>query len=473
MNALPFVFIAIAALTAPSLADERPNIVVLLADDLGWRDLACTGHKHHRTPHLDRLAREGISFTGAHSAAPICSASRAALLTGKSAARLNYEFVPKFEAGRQQGPWPMITPDYPTELPPATPTVASLLKAAGYSTAFAGKWHLNRHQGHYLGWRTGHGPESFGFDQAFDDFGAHPYGYGKEKPAPIKGDAFPEDSLTGKAVDFIRNDHDRPFLLWLSFYHVHDPFHSPCVDRVAWHQSQLPENASPKRAHYAAMVETLDHEVGRILDALDAAGHTKNTLIVFTSDNGGHPEVSTNGPLRGSKWNLYQGGLRVPLLARWPGRSPAGSTCADTLTGSDLPATLLDAAGLPTTSATDGTSVLPRLKGESDSPTGRDRILTWHFPFYQPETRYAETRRGTGVEDFAISQTQPTAAIRSGNWKLIHHFEDGRDELFDLAADPSESNDRSDSEKPRTLELRRTLFEQLTASKARLPRPKP
>jgi uncharacterized sulfatase len=450
-----------------------PNIVVLLADDLGWRDLACTGHEHHRTPNLDRLRREGMLFTDAHAAAPICSASRAALLTGKSPARLQYEFVPKFDAGRQQGPWPMVTPDFPTELPPATPTVASRLKSAGYATAFAGKWHLNRHQGHYLGWRPGHGPESFGFDHTFNDFGAHPYGYGKEKPATLKGDDFPDDSLTTKAVDFIRRDHGRPFLLWLSFYQVHDPFHSPCADRVAWHQARLPANADPKRAHYAAMVETLDHEVGRVLAALEATGKSSNTLVVFTSDNGGHPEVSANGPLRGSKWNLYQGGLRVPLLIRWPGKVPANATCGDILTGMDLPATLLDAAGTPAGTATDGTRMLPRLMGVVDPPISHDRSLIWHFPFYQPETRYEQTRRGTGVNDFAISQTQPQAAIREGRWKLIHHFETDRDELFDLRSDPSESADLTKSDPERAAAMRASLFTRLAECGARLPRPKP
>jgi uncharacterized sulfatase len=473
VNATFITFLSAWLAVASLQALPKPNIIVLLADDLGWHDLNCTGGSGFRTPNIDRLRGEGMLFTGAHAAAPICSASRAALLTGRSPARLQYEFVPKFVAGRQQGPWPMITPDFPTELPPATPTVASLLKNAGYATAFAGKWHLNRHQGHYLGWRPGHGPESFGFDHTIDDFGSHPYGYGKVKPAVIKGDAFPEDSLTTKAVDFIRRGHSRPFLLWLSFYHVHDPFHSPCADRVAWHQARLPENADPKRAHYAAMVETLDHEVGRILKALDLAGKSNNTLVVFTSDNGGHPEVSANGPLRGSKWNLYQGGLRVPLMVRWTGQVPAGSTCTDTLIGTDLPATLLDVAGLPTTTAVDGTSILPRLIGNPEAPTSRDRILTWHFPFYQPETRYGQTRRGTGVNDFAISQTQPQAAIRSGPWKLIHHFETKRDELFDLRTDPSESTNLSESNPGRATSLRESLLSRLAASGARLPRPKP
>ena len=456
-----------------SPAASRPNILFLLADDLGWRDLACTGHEHHRTPNIDRLARQGMMFTEAHAAAPICSASRAALLTGKSPARLGYEFVPKFQAGHQQGPWPMITPEYPTELPPAMPTVATLLKAAGYSTAFAGKWHLNRHQGHYLGWRPGSGPESFGFETTFDDFGSHPYGYGKPGPPSIGGDAFPPDSLTDKTIGFLKGDHPKPFLFWHAFYYVHDPFNSRCVDRVAWHQAQLPKGASPKRAQYAAMVETLDHEVGRILDALDASGKSDNTLVIFTSDNGGHPEVSTNGPLRGSKWNLYQGGLRVPLVIRWPGHVAAGSTCAETVIGTDLTATLMEVAGSDTGSATDGVSLLPLLRNAEHSTASKEREFVWHFPFYQPETGYEKTRKETGINDFAISQTQPESAIRAGEWKLIHHFETGRDELFNLANDPSESTDLTLTEPDRAAALHQRLFNNLASIGARLPRPKP
>jgi arylsulfatase A len=451
----------------------RPNLVVLVADDLGWHDLGCTGSPDYRTPNLDRLAAGGMRFSEAHAAAPICSASRAALLTGLSPARLHYEFVPKFAAGRQQGPWPLLTPDYPTELPPATPTVATALRAAGYATAFCGKWHLNRHQGHYLGWRPGCGPADFGFGHCVDDFGGHPYGYPQTgAPPPVNGDGFPADRLTDGAIDFIRRDHGRPFLLWMSYYYVHEPFHSRCADRVAWHLARLPAGADPKRARYAAMVETLDHEVGRLLDALEASGKASNTLVIFTSDNGGHPEVSANGPLRGSKWNLYHGGLRVPLVVRWPGRVHASSACGDVVIGTDLAATLLDVAGLDPAAAVDGASLLPRLRGKADAPTARERSLVWHFPFYQPETRYEQAGRESGINDFAISQTQPQAAIRSGRWKLLHHFESDRDELFDLDSDPSESHNLAGSDPGRAASLRASLFAKLSASGARLPRPK-
>lgn len=474
MKTLIHLFVWLACLDPlRAEVEPRPNLIVLLADDLGWRDLGHAGHPRHRTPNLDRFAAAGMRFTDAHAAAPICSASRAALLSGRSPARLNYEFVPKFQAGWQRGPWPMETPPYPTELPAGLPTVAAVLKAAGYATAFAGKWHLNRHQGHYLGWRPGHGPESFGFDHTVDDFGAHPYGYGGKTPPPVVGDAFPGDRLTEGAIDFLRREHGRPFLLWLSYYQVHDPFHSRCADRVAWHRARLPEGADPKRAHYAAMVETLDHEVGRLLDALDATGRAADTLVIFTSDNGGHPEVSGNGPLRGSKWNLYQGGLRVPWLVRWPQAVKAGTIGAPAVIGMDLPATLLDAAGLDPTMAMDGRSLLPLLKGEADAPTWEERELLWHFPFYQPETGFERTKRDIGVDDFAVAQTRPQAALRIGSWKLIHHFEDRRSELFDLSADSSEAKDLSRQEKDRAAEMHGLLFRRLSETGARLPRPKP
>jgi arylsulfatase A len=457
-----------ALLAAAIHAAAPPNVIVLLADDLGWRDVGYAGHEQYRTPHIDRIAREGMRFDEAHSAAPICSPSRAALLTGRSVARLRYEFVPKFAAGRPQGPQALQPPDFPTELPADMPTVASQLRAAGYDTAFFGKWHLNRHQGHYLGWRPGHGPESFGFDRCVDDFGAHPYGYGGRKPEPVRGEAFPEDSLTSKAVEFLRAPRDKPFLLWMSFYHVHDPFHSRCVDRVAYHQERLPEGASPKRAHYAAMVETLDHEIGRLLSALDEAGLAESTLVVFTSDNGGHPEVSANAPLRGSKWNLYQGGVRVPLAVRWPGRIKPGTSSAVPVIGMDIPATVLAAAGQPQDIALDGQSLLPCFEGNAD-PSWFERPLMWHFPFYQPETRFEQAKADIGVGDFAIARSHPHAALRVGNHKLIHFFENGNAELYDLAADPSERNDRSITHPEEASRMQTKLMQMLESTQARLP----
>lgn len=461
------LLLLLCPLAVTPVAAQRPNVVVLLADDLGWRDLGWSGHPDVRTPNLDRLRREGVAFTQAHAAAPICSASRAALLTGLSPARLRYEFVPKFESGRQPDTFPLRTPDYPTELPAGTPSVPRALAAAGYDTAFMGKWHLARHQGRYLGWRDGHGPREFGFSHAVDTFGAHPYGYPKgSSPGPVAGEAFPPDALTDAALDFIRRPRGAPFLLWLSFYQVHDPFHSRLVDRVAYHRSRLPAGASPARAHYAAMVETLDHEVGRVLRALDESGRAGDTLVLFTSDNGGHPAVSPNGPLRGGKWTLHQGGLRVPLVLRWPGRAAPGGSVDEPVVGMDVAATLLDLAGLPAAPALDGRSLLPALAGR---PTGPARDLLWHFPYYQPETGFARADPVIGTDTFRIPQVRPHAALRSGDLKLLLHFEDGRAELFDLAADPGETRDLAAARPADAARLRSALERSLADQGARLP----
>lgn len=458
----------LSLLVGPTLsAAEPPDIVVLLADDLGWRDLGSSGHPTVRTPNLDRLRREGVDFTQAHAAAPICSASRAALLTGLSPARLRYEFVPKFAPGRQPDTFPLRTPDYPTELPAGVPSVARALAAAGYETAFLGKWHLARHQGRYLGWRDGHGPREFGFAHAVDTFGAHPYGYPRGvRPGPITGDDFPPDALTDAAIGLLRRPRAAPLLLWLAFYQVHDPFHSRLADRVAWHRARLPAGASADRAHHAAMVETLDHAVGRVLRALDESGRAGNTLVVFTSDNGGHPAVSPNGPLRGGKWTLYQGGLRVPLLLRWPGRAPAGGAVAETVVGMDVAATLLEAAGLSSAAASDGRSLLPTLAGRA---TGASRDLLWHFPFYQPESGFERADPVIGTDTFRVPQVRPHAALRSGDLKLVLWFEDGRAELFDLAADPGETRDLAAARPADTARLRAALARSLAEQGARLP----
>lgn len=461
------LLIPLCALAAAVPAADRPNIVVLLADDLGWRDLAWSGHPAIRTPNLDRLRREGVAFNQAHAAAPICSASRAALLTGLSPARLRYEFVPKFEAGRQPDAFPLRTPDYPTELPAGTPSVPRALSAAGYDTAFMGKWHLARHQGRYLGWRDGHGPREFGFAHAVDALGAHPYGYPKgATPAALAGESFPPDALTESAVDFIRRPRSGPFLLWLSFYQVHDPFHSRLSDRVAYHRSRLPADAAPARAHYAAMVETLDHEVGRVLAALEETGAARNTLVLFTSDNGGHPAVSANGPLRGGKWTLFQGGVRVPLVLRWPGRAAPGGSVDEPVIGMDLAATLLDVAGLPGAPAADGRSLLPALAGRR---TGPARDLLWHFPYYHPEAAFARADPAIGTDTFRVPQVRPHAALRSGDLKLILAFETGRAELYDLAADPGETRDLASTRPADAARLRAALERDLADQGARLP----
>jgi len=437
-------------------AASRPNVLVIVADDLGWRDLGCTGNPAHRTPRIDALRAEGMLFTEAHAAAPVGSASRAALLTGLSPVRLHYELVPAWQPGRQDDDHPLRTPDYPTELPPTTPTVATVLMDAGYRTAFAGKWHLNRHHGRYLGWLPGHGPESFGFQVVADDAVA--------------------EGIVPRAVRMIDEaPPHRPFLLWVSHTLVHDPFTRGDEPRVAHHRTRLAAegvtDGLEDKAHFAAMVESLDDDVGRLLEALERRGVAGNTIVVFTSDNGGHPAVSTRAPLRGSKWNLYQGGVRVPLIVRWPGVVAGGSASDVPVIGTELAPTILDACRVAPRPPADGRSLLPLLTG-SAGVGWQDRPLVWHYPFYSPETGFDAALPTIGVDDAGPQQVRPHAAIRVDGRKLLHWFEDGRCELFDLDTDPSEAHDLAADRPDEAAALQRRLLAALRALDARLPTPR-
>jgi arylsulfatase A len=483
------VFIAVAvpaaSLTFAAGSAARPNILFILADDLGWRDLRCDGHAWHDTPHLDRLAREGMRFTNGYAAAPICSASRVALLTGRSPARLGFEFVTKEPGSKPADPHALAGPPYPLNLALEETTLGELLGGAGYATGYFGKWHVSQHNGGYLNWSATHGPLQQGYAEGDSDFGSHSYGdatRAEADKAPLPRGDYGPDSLTDKAIAFLRSHRGdaRPFYLHLGHYYVHTPIRS----RAAWlaekYAARLPAGADRRRAVYGAMVELLDHHVGRLLAALDELGLAQNTLVVFTSDNGGHPEFSTNAPLRGSKWNLYEAGVRVPWIVRWPGRVPAGAVSAAPFIGTDLLPTIAAATGtpLPRGVALDGRDALPIWTGgaataATAAAAQSERELVWHFPYYHPETGYAAARATIGVDDFALSRTLPHSAIRVGDWKLLHFYEDGRDELYRLTADPSEQRNLAAREPARAHDLRARLDRHLRAVNARLPTPTP
>ena len=453
---------------------EKPNIVFILADDLGWSDLGCYGSDWLETPNLDSLAAEGMRFTNAYSPAPICSASRAATLTGRTTARNKFEFVTKNEPGRQNFGAPLETPPLTLNLELDLQTIPELLQEAGYETAFFGKWHLNQHHQRYLGWSPTHGPKSHGFETTTEDFGNHPYSYWKNKEdrsflALPEGD-FGEDSMTRRAVDFVKREHENPFFLMVSHFYVHDPNHT----RLGWlHQHYLDkfEVDNPRRetlAHYGAMVTALDHHVGEVLEALESAGTAESTLVVFTSDNGGHPNYAGNAPLRGSKWNLYEGGIRVPLIARWPGMIPAGTTADIPVVGYDLLPTFADIADASPAGELDGTSFAPTLQNSDHEAEPREII--WHFPYYHPEgDKFAKAPAEIGIDDGYTTRTQPQSAIRKGNWKLIRLYEDERDELFRIDRDLSEQTDLSAQNPDIARELRIQLSEYLKKVDARLP----
>ncbi|MEC5126223.1 sulfatase [Verrucomicrobiales bacterium BCK34] len=445
----------------PARANSRPNILFILADDLSWSDIGCYGNPWFETPHLDRLASQGARFTQAYSAAPICSASRASILTGKTPAQLGFEFVTKPDPGFQTVNAPLRAPRFTLNLPLEETTIAEALGEAAYETAFFGKWHLNQHYQRYLGWSPTHGPKAQGFSVAGEDFGSHPYSYWNQKEKrtflDLKKGEFVKDGLTERAIRFLKQDHEKPFFLMVSHFYVHDPIHT----RVKWlhdHYFEKIPADHPRReilAHYGAMVTSLDHYVGQLLDALDKAGLADSTYVTFTSDNGGHPNYAGNAPLRGSKWNLYEGGIRVPMLVRWRGKVIADSIVDEPVSGVELFSTFQSLAE---------TGKRPALSGDDHY---------WHFPYYHPEKKFESAPAEIGIDDGVTSQTRPHSAIRRGNWKLVQFYENLNVELYDLTTDPYEQSDLSGTNAEKTAELRDALNEHLEKAGARLPTKNP
>ncbi len=289
------------------------------------------------------------------------------------------------------------------------------------------------------------------------------------KFADVPNGKFPTDGMTRRAIRFLEQSDNGPFFLMVSHFFVHDPNHT----RLRWPHDrclrEIPEG-TPRRkelAHYGAMVTTLDHHVGELLAALDRSGRSDSTMVVFTSDNGGHPNYAGNAPLRGSKWNLYEGGIRVPLIVRWPGKTAPSSICKTPVWSPDLFPTFARVAETEAPSARDGVSLEP-LFGKRDL-SAQDRAIVWHFPHYHPETRYLQRIDEIGVDDGETSKTKPHSAIRVGDWKLLHFHEDGRNELYNLSADLTESTDLASRHPVKTCELRSRLLKYLTDVDARLP----
>jgi arylsulfatase A len=420
-----------ALLLAPQAAADKPNIVFILADDLGVGDLSCYGRADQPTPQLDRLAADGARFTTAYCAQPICSPSRAAFLTGKAPARLR---LTTFLPGRGDAPSQLLlNAPCPPGLPLDEVTLAERLKAAGYATALVGKWHLGN---------RGLLPT----DQGFDVY--HP-GQADTKPSDVEGSKG-EMNLTAAAERFLEQKKDVPFFLFLSHNTPHIPYDAR-PDLVEKHKGAF-------NPTYAAVMETMDDSVGRLLAKLDALGLRENTIVVFTSDNGGlHvPEsartpATRNAPFRAGKGYVYEGGLRIPLIVRWPGRVKAGSVVEAPVINTDWTPTFLELAGVKTADPFDGQSIAGVLRGEAPAP----RAFYWHFPQY--------TNQGG----------RPAGAVREGDWKLVEHYEDGRLELFNLAKDVGETTDLAAQEPGRVAALRGKLEAWRRAVNADANRPNP
>ena len=434
---LPFCFLlSLACGETTLLAAEatKPNIILIVADDLGINDLRCYGRKDVATPNLDSLASRGMRFTCAYTAQPICSPSRAALMTGKCPARLH---LTNFLPGRADAPSQrLLQPRIEGQLPVEEVTLAELLHNAGYATGLFGKWHLGG---------AGFGPKQQGFDVV------------EEPPANTK----PTLEIGGKgeltiaaaAEAFIESHRDRPFFCYVPHNCPHIPL-SAAPELVAQH----PDAFHPV---YAAMIATLDQSVGRVLAKVEALGLTERTIVVFTSDNGGLHVLESpgtpathNGPYRAGKGYVYEGGLRVPLLVRWPAVVAAGSQCQTPVVLTDLAPTLLEAAGIDvpqTVGPLDGVSLTGVLAGKSLP----ERPLLWHFPHY--------TNQGG----------RPAGAIREGDWKLVESFEDDSVELFNLAQDVGETRNLAADEPQRAAHLRSRLEAWRKTVGTQLPTPNP
>ncbi len=485
LRIIALLFVCGYSSSAIASTNRPPNIVIMLADDLAWADVGCYGSKFHETPSLDRLASEGMRFTDGYAAHMSCSPSRAALLTGRYPARLKITaFIPgprlsgKFLPGKMK-----------MELPFEEVTLAEVLKQSGYATLFVGKWHLGD---------TPYVPEKQGFDINIggNRSGAPgsyfwPYGRGKKKqsyhgievPGLYEGGKEGEqlcDRLTIEALKLVEANKDKPFFLYLSFYDVHTPIQAkkPLIEkyRAKARRMGLPQQATFKsdgalargtrpglrqnrsrqvqnEPAYAAMVETMDANVGRVLDGLKRMGLDKNTIVIFTSDNGGYPPITSNLPFRGGKGWAYEGGTREPWLVKWPGVTQPGSECRVPVIFTDVFPTVLDMVGLPSRPDLhlDGVSFTPLLRGE-DKPL-HDAIF-WHYPHY--------AAYGCG----------PFSAIRSGDWKLIEWIEDGSVDLFNLAEDLGEQNNLADAMPERVNAMVARLHQWRKNVDANMPRPR-
>lgn len=413
-------------------AAQPPNIVFILADDLGINDLACYGRKDHRTPNLDRLAEQGTRFTCAYAAQSICSPSRAAILTGKTPGRLHLTtYLPgRPDCVSQKVLHPVIRQELPLE----EVTLAEYLKRAGYTTACIGKWHLG-------------GKGFLPTDQGFDFY--HP-GKAVTTPSATEGGKGEYD-LTQRAMEFIETNRTKPFFLYLAHNSPHIPF--------AAKTNLVAKNAKAFEPVYAGVIETLDDTVGLLLAKLDALGLATNTIVIFTSDNGGlhvpegpHKNVTHNTPFRAGKGFLYEGGLRIPLIVRWPGHVPAKRVVDAPVINSDWLATLLDLTGNTPPVDTDSASFAPLLTGKNKSARGK---FFWHFPHY--------TNQGS----------RPGGAMRDGDWKLVEYYDSGVAELYNLREDISEQHDLAARESKRVADMRAQLAAWREAIGAQMNTPNP
>jgi arylsulfatase A len=448
MNRRSFLTYAMGSL-ACGFAQEKThnwNILLILMDDLGWRDTAPYGNTFIDTPNISRLASEGALFTNAYAACPVCSPTRASILTGKYPARLHLtDWIP----GRKQWPYAkLLTPSFAQQLPLQEVTIAEVLRPLGYRSAAIGKWHLGG---------DGYLPTDQGFDINIggSSAGSPPKYFGPLTLPGLKLESgeFLTRRLTFEGSRFMRESSRTPFFLYEAQFTVHIPLEAP-EQIVQKYRSRKTGDVDPI---YCAMVETADTCIGELLKTLDEIGKRDNTIVVFFSDNGGvryqgrrlNP-ITNNAPLRAGKGHLYEGGVREPLIIRWPGVTRAGSKIDHPVCSIDLLPTFCDALGVRAP-AVDGVSLKPLLSGGSI----QSRPLFWHYPHYSDQGG------------------KPSGAVRLGDWKLIEFYEDNRLELFNLSQDPSESQNLVLREPDRAKQLHNLLVDWRKSVDASMPTPNP
>ena len=450
--------IVLATVTTAGLcsaaADARPpNVILILIDDLGWTDLGCQGSAFYETPHIDRLAASGMRFTHAYSACTVCSPTRAAVLTGMYPGRLH---ITDWIEGHKRPFAKLKVPDWTKHLPHETLTMAEVFRANNYATAHVGKWHLG-------------GEEYWPTTQGFDvNIGGNHRGQPPSYFFPYERDAiklpgladgkegeYLTDRLTDEAIGFINANRERPFFIYMPHYTVHTPLQAKpdLITKYRAKAERLPDQPH-RNAVYAAMIESLDEGVGRLMAALDELKLRENTIVIFTSDNGGLASSTSNVPLRAGKGSAYEGGVRVPLIFSYPRVIVAGSTSGTPAMSMDLLPTLVKLCGLelPKQSAFDGINLAPALI--QSGAIIRD-ALYWHYPHYHP------------------GGATPYGAVRAGDWRLVEFYETSKVELYHLKVDVGEKNDLAAAEPAKRDQLLGMLQKWRESVKAQMPTPNP
>ena len=434
---------------------DTPNVVLIYIDDLGYSDVGFMGAPHYQTPKIDQLAASGMTFTNAYAAAPNCAPSRACLMSGQYSPRHGIYTVGSSQRGKSE--LRRLVPEKNrTTLPASVTTLGELFQSADYQTAYMGKWHL--------GSPGKDGPCEQGFDiniggnKTGTPKGGHHAPYKNPQLPDPQGPEYLTDRLTDEAIQFVKQNKDDAFFLFLSHYAVHTPVQAkPAITK----KYQRNAKRLGINAKYAAMIESVDESVGRIVQTLSELSLTDDTMVIFYSDNGGHGKITDSAPLRGGKGMMYEGGIRVPLAISWPGHIAANSTCDVPIHGVDFFETfreLLD-ADAPKNQPLDGVDILPLMTGQVAS---LDRALYWHFP------AYLEGKNYPGAPD-PFFRARPFSIIREGNWKLVETFEDQQVQLFDLANDLGETQDVSQNYP----EITQRLADQLKAWRADVNAPVP